>query len=203
MAFEETRLNDRTSYGFVGGPSLKTRVKEYPNGAERRDRRWVEARWSYRAPYRRITPTMYHELKSAFLALGGMHTGCRFRDWGDYKAQMITGGALPVQGTGTGALQQVQLVKTYTFGSLSYTRNIYKPVTGTVQFYANGAPVASAPVGDKGIHSLTAPLGHELTADFEFDVPVRFDSDDMPWSYEAWQALTTDIALMELKGVNL
>lgn len=202
MAFEEMRLNDRTSYGFVGGPSLKTRIKERPSGAESRNRQWIEARWSYRAPYRKITPTMFFELQNAFLALGGMHVGCRFKDWADYKANML-GTTLPTQGTGTGALQVVSLVKAYAFGTRTYSRRIYKPVDGTVQFYANAVPIASTATDALGNFSMTAPLGQVITADFEFDVPVRFDSDDMPWSYEEWQALTTDIALMELKGVNL
>lgn len=195
--FEETRLNSVNSYGFSGGPKIVVKIKEYPNGRETRNREWAYARWEYRAPYDKITVDHYEELYGAFLAVGGPHVGFRFKDHNDYR---VVNGVL---GTAIAGAQTMQLVKLYQFGSRVYTRKIFKPVNGTHQLYANGAPIASTLSTTTGIASFTASAGEIITADFQFDVPVRFDQEYLPWSHEEFQALSADIRLLELKELNL
>lgn len=194
MAFIETRLNDTVRYGFSGGPRFSTRIVTLTNGAERRNRKWSRALWSYKAPYNRMTPELYAQIYAAFLAAGGMADGFRFKDWADYSATGEALGAAPA-----GTTDPVQLVKTYAFGSANYVRNIIKPVAGTVIVYLGGSPVAGTVDTTNGEFTPSAAWGSgALTGDFEFDVPVRFDTDYLPWDYEDFRRLSADIPLMEL-----
>lgn len=195
--FEETRLNDKTSYGFVGGPRFNERVKTRPNGAERRNAMWSMPKFEYRAPYNRVPPDIYAQVYNAFMALDGKHVGFRFKDHNDYI------GTSEALGTATGVEQVLQLKKHYTFGSRTKTREIYKPVDGTVVVYANGVEIVSTTDSTTGLVTCTAALGAALTADFEFDVPVRFDMDYLPWSHDAWKQMSTDLVLLELTRLNL
>ena len=128
-------------------------------------------------------------LLSFFHVVAGKAIGFRYKDWLDFKSCGRT--ATPAAtdcaiGTGTGALAAFQLVKTYTQGSLHpqpqdpeadrgdgarrgrrirqdrhdahYTLD---DTTGIVTFTAGNIPTA----------------GQAVTAGFEFDVPVRFDTD--------------------------
>ena len=115
------------------------------------------------------------ELIAFFRARRGKAYGFRFKDWTDYKA---SGQLL---GTGDDVLTQFQLVKHYPSGSVIEVRTITKPVAGTVKVYLDGVEQLSGWSVDTttGLVTFsTAPaLGVEVTADFEFDVPVRFDTD--------------------------
>ena len=108
--------------------------------------------------------------------------GFRFKDWTDYRAR---GQAI---GTGDGATKAFQLVKSYVSGAGSETRTITKPVQGTVVPYLAGIKQTSgwSVNTTTGVLTfLTAPAqGIAVTADFEFDVPVRFDTDSMAVTIE-------------------
>jgi len=86
---------------------------------------------------------------------------------------------------GDGATTAFQLVKTYGAGHAPYARPIVKPVGGTVRVAVNGVEQASgtgfACDPATGLVTLPAapPIGAVVTADFAFDVPVRFDTDDL------------------------
>ena len=75
------------------------------------------------------------------------------------------------------------LAKTYASGTQAYVRPIAKPVAGTVQVAVGGVPLASGAGfsvdhATGSVHLAAAPAaGAEVTAGYEFDVPVRFDSD--------------------------
>ena len=84
-------------------------------------------------------------------------------------------------GTGDDATTQFQLVKRYPSGSVSEVRTIAKPVAGTVRVYLDGVEQLSGWSVDVTTGVVTFPTppvtGIDITADFEFDVPVRFDTD--------------------------
>jgi uncharacterized protein (TIGR02217 family) len=129
----------------------------------------------------------------------GRAYGFRFKDWTDYNAvgQLL--------GTGDDAQTQFQLVKHYPSGSVIEVRTITKPVAGTVKVYLNGALQLSGWFVDTRtglvIFGMPPALGVEVTADFAFDVPVRFDTDHMAVTIEsyrlhAWQ----QIPIVELRA---
>jgi uncharacterized protein (TIGR02217 family) len=106
-------------------------------------------------------------------------------DWTDFKA---TGQLL---GAGDDATTEFQLVKRYPSGSAVEVRTIAKPVAGTVRIYFNGVEQLSGWSIDvtTGIVTFRAPPASdvEITATFEFDVPVRFDTDHMSVTIETYK----------------
>jgi uncharacterized protein (TIGR02217 family) len=107
-------------------------------------------------------------------------------------------------GVGNAALTQFQLVKTYVSGTEIVTRQIKKPVSGTVKVYKNAVLQTSGYSVDYEVGKVTfttAPaVGVVVTADFEFDAPVRFDTDFLPASLDSYGiGSVTDIPLIELR----
>ena len=107
-------------------------------------------------------------------------------DWSDFKSSLPSvarGFADQSPGTGTGSTCFFQLVKSYTSGAQSWTRAIVKPVAGTVRVSLGGVEQLSGWTVDTttGIVTFTTAPGSgvAVAAGFEFDVPVRFDSDSM------------------------
>jgi uncharacterized protein (TIGR02217 family) len=94
-------------------------------------------------------------------------------------------------GTGDDAQTQFQLVKHYPSGSVIEVRTITKPVAGTVKVYLDSVEQLTGWSVDTttGIVAFGTPpaLGVEVTADFEFDVPVRFDTDHMAVTIESYR----------------
>ena len=117
------------------------------------------------------------ELIAFFRARLGRAYGFRFKDWTDHQAL-----AQPL-GTGDGTTSAFQLVKRYASGGEVTTRTIAKPVAGTVKIYRDGVQATSgwSVNSSTGLVTIsTAPaIGVIVTADFEFDVPAWFDTDQM------------------------
>ena len=107
-------------------------------------------------------------------------------------------------GTGTGSLQAFQLAKRYTSGPQTWVRTIAKPVTGTVRVALGMVEQMSGWTLDTTtgvITFTTAPAGGVIIrAGFEFDVPVRFDSDtlDVTLDFERLGSITS-IPLLEIR----
>lgn len=93
----------------------------------------------------------------------------------------------------------IQIKKNYACGSENTERPIRKPVSGTVTVYANAVAKAGTLDATTGQFAPTSPWidGDVVTATFEFDVPVMFASDEMIFDYANFNALTTDIELLE------
>jgi uncharacterized protein (TIGR02217 family) len=113
-------------------------------------------------------------LNLAHAARGSLY-GFLFKDWNDYSVTAQSLGTAPSGSTA------VQLVKTYTYGSETYTRTITKPVASTVTVYENGVAKAGTLDDTTGLFTPgTAWTGSAaLTWTGEFLVPVRFASDDI------------------------
>ena len=142
-----------------------------------------------------------------FEARNGRLHGFRFKDWGDHKSCLPSGTPSPTDqsiGTGDGTTTAFQLVKRYASGAQSWTRAIAKPVTGTVRIALGGIeqPSGWSVATTTGLITFnTAPgSGVAITAGFEFDVPVRFDTDalDVTLDLERLGSITT-IPLLELR----
>ncbi len=95
-------------------------------------------------------------------------------------------------------------MKLYTSGAQSWTRTITKPVAGTVALALNGVPqitgwTVNTSTGVVTFAPAPAP-GAAITAGFEFDVPVRFDTDtlDVTLDLERLGSITS-IPLIEVR----
>lgn len=176
MAMIEQRLLDRIGLGSTNGPTFRTRRIQVRSGIIFRNAVFSMPLYRFLIQYRSLTQAQHEEVVAAFNAcLAGVHS-FRIKDYQDYSAT-----AELLSTLGTGASQQIQLTKTYTFGGQSCVRNIRKPVTGTVQMTANGAAVSSVVDTTTGIVTVTAPLNAVLRWSGEFDVPVMFEEDELPF----------------------
>ncbi len=142
-----------------------------------------------------------------FEARNGRLHGFRFKDWGDHKSCLPSGTPSPTDqsiGTGDGATTAFQLVKRYASGSQIWSRTITKPVADTVRVALDGAEQPSGWSVDTTAGVVTfdgAPAeGVAITAGFEFDVPVRFDTDalDVTLDLERLGSITS-IPLLEIR----
>jgi uncharacterized protein (TIGR02217 family) len=109
----------------------------------------------------------------------------RWRDALDHSSY----GTQPI-GTGDGETLSFQLVKKYGADFDPYLRPVTKPVPETVTVLADGEEIAVTVDGLTGIVTCeVAPgAGAVLTASFEFDVPVRFDTDRLDIELSSFDA---------------
>ena len=196
--FNESRLLDEVSYGSQFGHSYSTRINSLRSGHERRNANWSAPLGQYSVKFENLYPEDHLLVIKAHHACMGQLIGFRFKDWSDYTATME-----PI-GTGTGAEMEVQLTKEYTFGSLTTTKNITKPVSGTLHFYAGETEIwPSASDYTTGIFTLTATAGATIYWSGEFDVPVRFSSDELMSSSNDGNSygllLTANVDLQEIR----
>jgi uncharacterized protein (TIGR02217 family) len=183
--FHEVRFPDNIAYGATGGPEFATTVVATGAGHEKRNVNWAQARGHWDVASGLKKQTQIDELIAFFRARRGKAYGFRFKDWTDYKA------AGQLLGTGDGTQTEFQLVKQYPSGSVIEVRTITKPVGGTVKVYLDGTLQLSGWSVDTttGLITFSTPpaLGVDFTSDFEFDVPVRFDTDHMAVTIETYR----------------
>lgn len=197
MAFHEIRFPDDISYGSGGGPEFSTDIIITQGGFEQRNSNWANARAKYNVAHGVKTETQLAELIAFFRARKGRAHGFRFKDWTDCK---VTG---QVIGTGNGTQTIFQLIKDYT-SSNTETRTIMKPVSGTVKIYVNAVLQTSGVTVNTTTGVITfsaAPAAATtISADAEFDVPVRFDTDRLSASLDQYGSNSwLDIPLVEIR----
>jgi len=195
--FNETRLLDCVAYGSQFGQEFKTRIVTLKSGFERRNVEWSMPMGKYSVLFQALEPADHALVRGAHMASMGSAIPFRFKDWTDYQA------AGELIGVATGDPQELQLVKSYTFGAISLERTITKPVEDTVTLYADGIEIGVAVDTTTGIVSFIAPIGSDITWSGEFDVPVRFDSDRLDFD-PAGRAtggfmLTGDVDIIEIR----
>jgi uncharacterized protein (TIGR02217 family) len=207
MAFHEVRFPDNISRGARGGPERRTQIVELSSGAEERNASWANSRRRYDVAYGIRRADDLAAVVAFFEARNGRLHGFRFKDWADFKSCLPSQTPGPTNqpiGTGNGAATQFQLTKRYTSGAQSWNRTITKPVAGTVSIALNGATQASGwsvSTATGLVTFTTAPAaGVAITAGFEFDVTVRFDTDalDVTLDLERLGSITS-IPLIELR----
>ncbi len=190
--FIETALLDKVTYGFIGGPTWSTTRVPLHSGIVARNAERSNPLYRYTAPYENIEQAQHDDVIKAFNAcLGGLHS-FRFKDHADFEL------IAEVLGTAVGGTDEtMQLIKTYTFGGTDLVRTIKKPVTGTLQLYEDGTPLASTMDTTTGIVTFTSTVSMVITADVEFDVPVMFSEDNMQFNFNNYRVHSIDINLEE------
>ncbi|WP_417722846.1 TIGR02217 family protein [Salipiger sp.] len=207
MAFHDVRFPDNINRGARGGPARRTQIVELASGDEERNASWANSRRRYDVAYGIRRADDLAAVVAFFEARNGRLHGFRFKDWGDHKSCLPSGTPAPSDqaiGTGDGATTAFQLVKRYVSGSQTWVRTITKPVAGSVSIAVNGVPQASGWSVDttNGVFTFTTAPGSgvAVTAGFEFDVPVRFDTDvlDVTLDLERLGSITS-IPLLEIR----
>jgi uncharacterized protein (TIGR02217 family) len=208
--FHEVRLPLRLSLGASGGPGRRTDIVALSNGGETRNARWADARRRYDVGTGLRGLDDLYRLIEFFEARRGQLYGFRFRDPVDNHSGVHGAAVTAIDqliGEGDGARTQFELTKTYADPGGATTRRIEKPVEGSVLVAVDGAPLAPADFSvdaaaglitiDPG--AVPAP-GAQVTAGFEFDIPVRFDTDRIEVSLAAFKAGSVpSVPLVEIK----
>lgn len=284
MSFVETpRFPEEISQGSSFGPAFMTKISATLSGFEDRRPKWTEQRCEGVVLMENASITEFEEMLDWLYAMRGAAYAFRYKDWGDYRSSRgDTAVAFDDQviGTGDGSTASFQLVKKYTKG-LTYTRDIKKPVSGTVvvgiggaeqsgnftvdtatgivtfdditkavtDAFSSGASTSidatnhglvtgdtvylstftgdwaglngarytatvltanrftvvhdssgyAAYSGNGGQLDTIPQSGETVTAGFEFDVPVRFDTDRMDTAFIDYKAFTFQLPIVEIK----
>ncbi|UWR38967.1 MULTISPECIES: DUF2460 domain-containing protein [Sulfitobacter] len=209
MQFHDVRFPPSLSFGSVGGPQRQTDVVTLANGYEERNTPWAHSRRVYDAGLGMRSIDDLQLLIAFFEARLGQMYGFRWKDWADYKTGKT---ALQVAfddqsiGYGDGVRAAFQLTKTYRSGAHSYRRPITKPVAGTVRVGVEQDELREGVEyeidASTGIVTFAHPPDPEMEifAGFEFDVPVRFDTDRILISVESFQAgQVPDVPVIEVR----
>ena len=207
MAFHEVRFPDNISRRARGGPERRTQIVELASGHEERNASWANSRRRFDVAYGIRRADDLALVVAFFEARNGRLHGFRYKDWADYKSCLPSQAVAPTDqpiSTGNSAVTTFALLKRYTSGAQSWTRSIAKPVAGSIRLALNGVEQMSDWSVDTATGSVTfaaAPgAGIAITAGFEFDVSVRFDTDmlDVTLDLERLGSITS-IPLLEIR----
>ena len=209
MAFHDVRFPANISRGARGGPERRTQIVELASGDEERNASWANSRRRYDVAYGIRRADDLATVVAFFESRNGRLHGFRFKDWADYKScppsQAIDATDQQIgTGTGTGEVTEFALLKHYVSGAQFWTRAIARPVAGSVRLALDGVAQVSGWSVDTATGQVTfaaAPdPGVAITAGFEFDVPVRFDTDtlDVTLDLERLGSITS-IPLIEIR----
>lgn len=197
MSFHEVRFPASLSFGSVGGPERRTDIVTLANGFEERNTPWAHSRRRYDAGLGMRSLDDVETLISFFEARQGQMFGFRWKDWADFKSATASGEVAfddQVIAHGDGTTVEFQLCKRYRSGNFAYSRPITKPVPGTVRIGVEQDPLQESV--DYEVDTSTGRVsfvhppaaGQAVVAGFEFDVPVRFDTDRIQTSVASFQA---------------
>ena len=196
MAFDDVRLPTAISRASTGGPERRTDVVTTASGREERNSRWAYSRRRYNIGFGVKTLEQLQQVIAFFEGQRGKLHAFRFKDFADHKSCAANATPLPtdqILGTGTGAQAAFQLVKHYGAPSRDYARRVTAPVAGTVLVAVNGVATANFTLNTStGVLTFNAGSipanGTTVTAGFEFDVPVRFDTDEITINLSHFEA---------------
>lgn len=158
-----------------------TQINRSKNGREQRVSNKDEPLLYYNIVSGIKTKEEIDSIIKLFKFVKGRAIGFRFKDWLDYSAINQT------IGVGDDETVEFQLIKTYTTilnnENIIHIRKITKPVKSTVNIFVGGVNyndnLTINYTNGKIIFKNPVPMNEVITANFEFDVPVRFDNDTL------------------------
>jgi uncharacterized protein (TIGR02217 family) len=183
-------------YGWDITPVFRTLINELQNGDEYRNAEWIECRHRATAPFLNISKDAYREIKRMFLVCRGMLHAFRFRDELDYEATN------EIFGTGDAATQEFQLLKASEADGVEYQRYVYAISVGTTPTITiNGVPTTAFILNNrtgKVLFDTPPPMSAVLRWSGEFDLWVRFATDEIPFSLDNPNATNGQVILWEV-----
>jgi len=210
-AFHEVLFPLDVALKSAGGPERRTEIVMLGSGREERNARWAHSRRRYDAGYGVKSIDALRSVIAFFEERRGRLYGFRWRDRLDHSSAPTNADVSPLDqtlGSGDGARPSFALIKTYGAAFSPYQRPIEKPVEGSVRVAVAGVEAAdgTAFVCDPTTGIVTFLSGHipppgaAVTAGFQFDVPVRFDTDYLEADLSAFTAgAIPKIPLIEVK----
>lgn len=202
--FHNVNFPRHLAQGASGGPVRSTETVSLASGGEHRNNSHANSRRQYNAGARIQNVGDTHSLIAFFEARRGKLHSFRFQDPMDYMScgpSEMPSASDQFIGEGDGARTEFQLVKTYADSAGAWTRRITKPRAETVLISLNGNSESVSVDELTGViaFAVPPPLGVIIRAGFEFDVPVRFDTDFLDLSPDNFGAgKTLNVPLMEV-----
>ena len=195
-SFYDVRFLADNSIGSYGGPEFSTNVATTENIVEYRNINWSGSRNRYNLAPAIKSKEQLEYLISFFRICKGRAIGFRFKDWNDYqlKNEIIK--------VSEDNCKSIQISKTYSIGKFSSKRIITKPVPGSVEILLNNQIIHPFIDHSKGLVFFDNHLkkGDILNIGCEFDVPVRFDIDNLFICSEGKDLFSNqEIPLVEVK----
>lgn len=197
-SFHDEQFPLAISFGATGGPERRNEIVSLTSGREKRNARFSQSRHHYDAGTGMRSLADIHDILLFFEARRGSLHAFRFRDPFDMKScrpEEIVSATDQVLGTGDAARRRFPLIKTYGTGDDAYQRLIRKPALISLKVAVDGidaGPGAYSFDDDTGeivfAEDAAPPFGDLVTAGYEFDVPVRFDTERLSISLSAFKA---------------
>lgn len=209
MNFHEVQFPANLSFGALGGPQRRVDVVTLANGYEERNTPWAHSRRVYDAGLGLRSLDDVEAVIAFYEARYGQMYGFRWKDWSDYKSSLPSAEidrADQQIALGDGVTTQFQLIKTYRSGGHTYARPIAKPVAGSVILAVEQDDKQETV--DYTIDNATGMITFfdapdpdtRVFAGYEFDVPVRFDSDSLLTNIASFHAgQVPDIPVREVR----
>lgn len=209
MNFHEEQFPANLSFGALGGPQRRVDVVTLANGYEERNTPWAHSRRVYDAGLGLRSLDDVEAVIAFYEARFGQMFGFRWKDWSYYKSGKPSV-AVDRQdqqiAVGDGVTTTFQLIKTYRSGGHVYARPITKPVRGTVLVAVeqdDKLDTVDYTVDEtNGVITFNHPPDPDtrVFAGYEFDVPVRFDSDSLLTNIASFNAgQVPDIPVREVR----
>jgi uncharacterized protein (TIGR02217 family) len=183
-------------YGWDITPVFKTLISELQNGDEYRNAEWIECRHRATAPFLNISKDAYREIKRMFLVCRGMAYVFRFVDELDNEATN------EIFAVGDSATDEFQLCKISIADGVEYQRNVYAIRIGSVPTVTvDGTPTTAFTINyrtGKVLFDSPPALNAVLRWSGEFDLWVRFATDEIPFSLDNPDATNGSVILWEV-----
>jgi len=197
MHIHDVQFPIHISNGSSGGPEWRTRIVSSVSGHEYRNGSWSRSRRRYNAGYGVKSSADLFSVVQFFEARCGALFGFRWRDVLDHSSgrpgQATTSTDVQI-GIGDGQRTIFQLVRPYAESvppqvntvkdAAPAERKITRPVVGSVRIAIDGTESQSSDFTvdhTTGLVTFTTPPPATalVSAGFEFDTPVRFETDHL------------------------
>jgi len=206
-SFDNVQFPLSISFGATGGPEFRNEIVQMTSGFEQRNARFSKSLHSYDAGTGVRSKRDLYQILAFFEARHGSLIGFRFRDPFDSRSSQQSQATTPsdqILGIGNGEQTSFELIKTYSSAQQMPPRRIMLPVVDTVEIALNGVPTDDWSLDEMmGTIVFPEPIesGVIVSTGFEFDVPVRFDTEQLVLSVATFEA--GSIPSIPLKEVRL
>lgn len=188
MVIDNVRLPVDIERGVEGGPMFNTVVLTTDGGQTLTNQEWSLPLYVGDVSYGIQSKTSLQTAVDFFWARRGRLRGFLFKDWSDFT---ITAANI---GTGDGVEDDFQIVKRYADSILPFVRTITRPIESSIVVSVNGSPISDFLwnlLSGGIIHFSTPPvLADVITVTCQFDIPVRFNTDQLRVRMETYDAST-------------
>lgn len=206
-SFDNIQFPLSISFGATGGPEFRNEIVQMSSGFEQRNARFSKSLHRYDAGTGVRSKKDLYQILAFFEARHGSLIGFRFRDPFDSRSAKQGQAITPndqILGIGNGEQTSFQLTKSYSAAQQMPARRITLAVANTVEIALNGATTNEWTLDElTGVITFPQPIeaGIIVSAGYEFDVPVRFDTEQLVLSVTTFEA--GSIPSIPLKEVRL